>query len=503
MNHARLKLGFFLLALLPIGLSIYATRTTGLGISPDSANYLCAAKTINLGLGFVSFTGKPMTSWPPLFPSILAFFQWLGVSPLDAARVLNALVWSSTAVLAGVWVASVARSLPLAVLVNLAIALSPNLLSYSTMLWSESLFILLIMSALFMLVRFLTVPSSVNLVLASVLAGAATQQRYAGGIAVVVGVFCILFLRRDRGFFPRVASAFVYGFIASVPTILWLARNYYVSGTLTGERFPPAFGLGEILRESLSTVGIMFLPWRLLGYAAVAGTLVLLAVLATPLLFYVRYRDNRTLLNSSIVLALFVLAYTIFIVAIATLTNTCCVDRFLGVTFPLLATQGGFLLHALMGRDSGFLGKSFLVVCFVWLAIPATRSVTMAAQYSVSRGDHGMGSFPILKEFAFPEDALVFSNRPEVVWIRTSLRYVQYTPSEGRYASSIRSSTMPAFREDIYKGGDKRNYVVWFHENPNTYLHSLEDIRAEVFLDLVEDRDGVAIFQISGLVTPP
>lgn len=55
----------------------------------------------------------------------------------------------------------------------------------------------LLNAALYALTRCLAAPSWTNVILAALLAGAATQQRYAGGIAVIVGTFCLMFLRRD------------------------------------------------------------------------------------------------------------------------------------------------------------------------------------------------------------------------------------------------------------------------------------------------------------------
>jgi hypothetical protein len=247
----------------------------------------------------------------------------------------------------------------------------------------------------------------------------------------------------------------------------------------------------------------MFLPSELNDYAEVAGVLILLTALSTPLLVYVRYRDNSRLLNSSIILALFVLAYSIFIVDIATQTNTCCVDRFLGVIFPLLVIQGCFLLHTLFRRSSGFLAKPLLFACFLWLLIPASRSISIASEYPLATPARHAKNFPILKDFTFPEDALVFSNRPDIVWVLARLPSVKYAPMVGRYSSNVRSDTMPQFLTEVSRVSGKKKYVVWFDKPNRNYLHSLEDIRGETFLEKVKYGDGVTIFRIAGLVNPP
>lgn len=490
---------FWALALLPVFLALYATQPLGLAISPDSVDYLSAARSLGLGRGFVGYTGEQMTSWPPLFPVLLALFQQLGLSPLVAARLLNAALWGATTLLAATWIVSVTRSVLLALLASLWIALSPMLLYYASMLWSEPLFVALIVAALYALTRCLAAPNWTNVILAALLAGAAAQQRYAGGIAVIVGTFGLMFLRRDVGLMRRIPSAFVYGLIASAPTAIWLARNLRISGTLTGERLPSIFGMREIVAQSLSSIGESVLPSRLFAYSEIVGGLILLAAVAAPLLVWLRRRDDRPLLISSIVVALFVLVYTVFIMVVAERSNTCCVDRFLGVNTPLLAIQGAFIAHVLLGQRALYLKRALALAFLVALSIPATRTVVATVKHVTTYHSYHPGEIQAFREQALPPDALVYSNRPEVAWMEAGVDYVQYSPMLGRYSSTVISSTMPAFRDEISRHPGRPAYLIWFGEKGRDYLHTLEEIRREAELEPLGERDGVMIFRIAGL----
>lgn len=491
--------GFLVLALLPVLLALYATQPLGLAVSPDSVDYLSAARNLGQGRGFVGYTGERMTSWPPLFPALLALFQQLGLSPLGAARLLNAVLWGATTLLAAVWIASVTRSAVLALLATLWIALSPMLLYYASMLWSEPLFVALVVAALYALTRCLAAPGWGRVILAALLAGAATQQRYAGGIAVIVGAFALMFLRRDVGLARRVPAAFVYGLIASAPTAFWLARNLRISGTLTGERLPSIYGYREILAQSLSSIGESVLPSRLYALGELVGGLMLLAAVAAPLLVWLRRRDDRPLLLSSIVLALFVLIYTVFIMVVAARSNTCCVDRFLGVNTPLLAIQGAFIAHALLHLRAPWLKRALALAFVLALSIPATRTAVAALKHATTYQSYHPGELAFLKELALAPDALVYSNRPEVAWMEAGVDYVQYSPMLGRYSSTVVSSTMPAFRQQIAERAGRSAYLVWFREKGRDYLHTLDDIRGEAQLEMIGERDGVMLFRITGL----
>jgi len=494
--------GFLVLALLPVFLALYATWPLGLAISPDSVDYLAAARNLGLGRGFVGYTGEQMTSWPPLFPAILALFEKMGFSALGAARVLNALLWGGTTLLAAKWIASVTRSTVPAFLAALWIALSPMLLYYATMLWSEPLFVALVVAALYALTRCLAVPSWTNVIVAAVLAGAAAQQRYAGGIAVIVGTFGLVFLRRDAAFLRRLPAAFVYGLIASVPTAIWLARNLRISGTLTGERLPSIFGAREIVAQSLSSIGETVLPSRLQALNEAAGAILLLAVVGAPLLVWLRRRDDRPLLVSSIVLSLFVLVYTVFIMVVAERSNTCCVDRFLGVNTPLLAIQGAFIAHALPGLRARYLKPGLVVAFLAALSIPATRTTVATVKHATTYQSYHVGEIQAFRDHPWPPDALVYSNRPEVAWMEAGVDYVQFSPMLGRYSSTVVASTMPAFRAEIGRNPGRPAYLLWFREKGRDYVHTLDDIRKETRLELIGEREGVMVFRIEGLKEP-
>ncbi|MCS6771671.1 MAG: hypothetical protein NZ740_06550 [Kiritimatiellae bacterium] len=65
----------------------------GVGLSPDSANYIAAARHLNMGDGCRSYDGLPLTVQPPLYPLLLALPQMIaGIDPLNALPFLNAVL---------------------------------------------------------------------------------------------------------------------------------------------------------------------------------------------------------------------------------------------------------------------------------------------------------------------------------------------------------------------------------------------------------------------------
>ena len=76
------------------GWSVIYTTPWGTGTGWDQAMYIGAARNLLAGKGLTIAwgldQGKPLTHFPPLFPSVLALLGLGGLDPWDAARYLNA-----------------------------------------------------------------------------------------------------------------------------------------------------------------------------------------------------------------------------------------------------------------------------------------------------------------------------------------------------------------------------------------------------------------------------
>ena len=80
------------LALLAGFIVFNATAQYGIGLSQDSVVYIAAAQNLVTGQGLSGLDGNPVTLWPPLYPSLLAFFVWLlKTDVVVVARYLNVL----------------------------------------------------------------------------------------------------------------------------------------------------------------------------------------------------------------------------------------------------------------------------------------------------------------------------------------------------------------------------------------------------------------------------
>ena len=75
---------------------LYATAPWGVGIAPDSHNFVEAGSMLLAGRGYRLATGQPLAYWPPLFPALIALPGLAHVDPYVAARWSNALAFGGT-----------------------------------------------------------------------------------------------------------------------------------------------------------------------------------------------------------------------------------------------------------------------------------------------------------------------------------------------------------------------------------------------------------------------
>jgi len=229
------------------------------GFGPDSTVYVDAANNLARGEGFTTailFTNSepivptPLTTWPPLYPATIAVVHKLGISTVVAARIVPLVAFSLSVVL--LWlIASMLFGRTVAWISALLLIIWPEMTRVAAMAWSESLFVLLLLAAVWATTRSLSQTSSgrrnLLLILGGLAMGAAALTRYVGIVLIPVGgVLLILSLWTNRPRTDWLLGPVFWCLAACIPIGAWLLRNLLVAGNFTGER-------------NLSEVGPLFL----------------------------------------------------------------------------------------------------------------------------------------------------------------------------------------------------------------------------------------------------
>ncbi|MBI4513843.1 MAG: hypothetical protein HY702_07005, partial [Gemmatimonadetes bacterium] len=241
-------------ALVVLGVNLWAATDAPVGVFYDDGIYAVLAKSLATGEGYryLNLPGQPpAVKYPPVYPFLLSLvWRWGPRFPASVAwmKALNGVWMAGTAALLVLYLRRRLR-LPVgyAVAVPVLTLVTVPVLAFSTLLFSEPLFLVLGLAALYVADRS---PLSVGAAaLAGVFAGAAFLTRSVGA-TLVLGVVFGAFLRgRRQGLAALSCAAAV-----SAPWVVWVALN--------------ASGLDPLLRGHYGT----YLGWYLQAVAEAPAT---------------------------------------------------------------------------------------------------------------------------------------------------------------------------------------------------------------------------------------
>ena len=496
-NSGKMQAVLVLLSLAGVVLALLSTSRYGVGLSPDSVNYISAARTLSSGNGYLEYTGDPFVRWPPLFPTLLAVLALAGIEPLNGARFMNAFVFGLIVFTSGQLFLRSMKSKALAILCSLSILLSVPLLRVSTVAWTESLLALLAVLFVLYIPRFLSKRTLLSLLLVSILAALSCLQRYAGVVLVLTGCILISSSMPKTSLLERVKYIVVFAIISVVPATIWLIRNYILTLTLTGGRSPSPYSLWQNMALTLQVLTRWFVP-REIPFSA--GLMIVGSVVCAIALIIgsCRYRLKRQVnfdLRQVLPAVLIVLVYTLFLTVSSTIIYFDRIsDRFLAPIYVFVMFLVFIEIDLGFSMVSQFLKKKrrgdLLVIglCSLWLIYPlacVTRSVSAHIQ-------EGAGGY----------NRIVWRESPVMWWLRTHRvegKIYSNAPAAiyilaGRSAqmSPRRSTDISLFKESLASEGN--NYLVWCTNMHRQYLYDVEELASQVEIEEVATFPDGAIY---------
>jgi len=476
---------------------LLATSKYGVGLSPDSANYLASSRNLLSGGGLVCADGTQMVSWPPLFPVILSLLGRLGVEPWDGARFVNAFAFGLTVYMSGLLFRKVLVSRMLVLAAIAAVLLSPALVSVSVMAWTELLFALLLVLYLGRLYAFISggrTSTFALLCLVTVLAG---FQRYMGASLILSGALAMLIVMSRVSAKRRAVYALVYGLVCGVPILLWLARNYRLTNTFTGSRPSALTAVWPAVSGVFAEVAGWLAPHAPRVHAAwvapVAG-----AVLCVGCGYLVRRASTSTDKTRSGMLHVAVLVAAVYIAAVLAVVSRDAVSqlpRFIAPLFPLavmLAMEAAEYLARRLAAHlrRGLLADRALLFLYAgWLAYAAFQTIVLTRDWTRD----GAGGYNTrawresetvrwLRDHPPPGD--VISNGPDALRVLAGTN-ARMTP---RFESTSGQPLPPHVPTPVY--------LVWFHRIGRPYLYRPDELAQHYGLVLVQGLTDGDVFYV-------
>ena len=394
-----------------------------MGLTPDSVQYLRAASALIDGEGLSQFSSH----WPPGYPvslaaaalatrDVLATASWLHAGIAAASIALLALL----ARMSGWRLATVAAFL--------LIGLHPGFLHVHFLLWSEPLFLAMVLASLLMLPRLILGPSTKMTLTALIVASAsAVLVRYAGTFLILVNALVLLAFARRFPIGRRVLITTAVSMASLLPLAAWAAFNRWrgmapLNRSLSWH--PPDMEHAASLQ---SAVANWFGLPEVLGLPAFAT---LLAIAAWTLV-QARSRDRDGLLIPSIA-ATFVLGYAVFLlISISLVDHHTPVDERL--LFPIFPLVWLLIFHAtlsLRGRTIRFLSMALLCVMLVRGGLHGVLDWDLTRENGLGLSRKQIRDMPVLDWMrTLPPQLPIVSNGPELCTIYLKRDSVMLPPA--------------------------------------------------------------------------
>jgi len=476
-------IGFFLIQIF--------SRHSGIGISPDSVTYLSAARHLVHGKGFISFDDLPVVDFPfayPCFLTVISFFTRL--DPLQFGPLLNGLLFGLLLYISGGIMNGFNKpSAWYKRILLICILLSPAMQEVYSYLWSETVFLILILFFIISISNYLKQYTTGWLLISILICSLSCLTRYAGVFLIITGLF-LLFFNRAFTWRKRILDCMLFGSISFSLLLINIIRNLKETGLAMGPRPRNDEGILKIMEY----FGGVLCDWLLLErmpLLAITLTIVLLILFAAAIIFNKNRKKSKY--GFEYTMAVTGLIYCIFMIITSSYT------RYEQFTNRLLSPIFIPLLWCISCWIPGFINKRSIRLKWVYgilflLITVWFLNAQVRADYEYYDGVKDAG-IPGYREDPFVQSDIVqfleknknifdpripiYSNAGEAVYFVTGIA-----------ARQLPFLDFPTQVQQYYNG--KNNYLVWFNDLDNPSMPDLKSILQHQDMTVVKElKDGV------------
>jgi hypothetical protein len=472
----------------------FFAKHSGIGVSPDSVTYLSAARHLYSGKGFISFDNLPVVDFPFGYPFFLTIISWITrQEPLQFAPVLNGILFGILLYLSGSIMNGFQKpSGWYKRILLLCILMSPALQEVYSLLWSETVFLILILLFIVSLYNYLNKMTIGWLWISAAVCAWACVTRYAGIFLLPAGL-SLLFFNQDLIRKIRIRHCLLFGAVSVTPFLFNILRNNLLTGLAMGQRLKNNAGIVKIMENFGGGICDWLSLERKPGLAVFISFAVGIIFISAILILY---RQKKSRASFEYITAVTGLAYGVFMLLTSSLTRyEALTSRLLAPIFiPLVWTMTWWIPEFLSGIS---LRYKWIFGALILLGTAWYLNVQLAADYEYYDGVKDAG-VPGYREDPFVQSEIVravngykksfdpalpiYSNAGEAVYFVTGLP-----------ARQLPFTAYPAKLQAYY--ALKNSYLVWFRDLDNPDMPTLDSILRNKNLQLVKELPDGAIYQ--------
>jgi hypothetical protein len=256
------------------------TRHSGIGVSPDAVTYMSAAQNFHNHGRLNYYNGLPVVDFPVFYPVLLSIGIFLtSLNPVSFAPELNAILFAVVILATGYIMTRFRNYYPWYKRIVLScIVLSPGLLEVYSMLWSETVFIALLLLFFMAFHRYLQSRSLASLLIMTLFAALAADTRFIG-ITLILSAGLFLLAEPGRPISNKWRPILLFS-LGSLTLLGWnLVRNYLEMRLLTGSREKALNSLGTNLSFFGKVIGEWMIPVSLSRQLSILLAIFILSIL--------------------------------------------------------------------------------------------------------------------------------------------------------------------------------------------------------------------------------
>lgn len=456
-------------------LIILTTINYGLGLSPDSIAYLATANNLLLGKAFISFDAQPLLEWPPLYSTVIYLISFsFNISTSVSAVLLNALLFGMAIYHFGMILDKCLFPKSLIIAGLLFVIFSIPVFGVSIWMWSEVLFITITLLFFRLLDSYLEEANFIQLIMLAIITSLAILTRYIGVVILLTTIISILLFHKNT-IKKNIILIFTYSVLSLLPVVIWLIRNYLISGTFFGRRGSTKNSFFPNLFASIEKISEWFIPDALVSIKLFGLFLFIITAiwLVLILLKKINYKNILHKLNNRklVIVSLFILIYLITIVILSSLKSFDPIGSrllsplYLPVTFLLLLITKSIYNHINKLR--------YKVLLFTFLMLSLSYPIFTTYHTAITHYKYGSGysgnSWPKNEKEIWLDKIkksyisvpVVYSNDPFAVYYLINL-YSKWSPIKG-FGDSDEIYVQLNELIGVWPP-EKESYLIWFKQ---------------------------------------
>jgi hypothetical protein len=469
------------------------TRHSGIGISPDSVVYLSTARNLHAQGLPLDFNNRHLVIFPLLYPFFLSACYFITtLDPMAFAPLLNAFLFAITIYTCGWmierfnihvrWYKEIMLS---------CLVLSPCILEIYSMMWSETIFLFLLLSFIILLSRYLRFPSIKNLVYVSCIVSLSCVTRYAG-ITLIGAGGLIIILAHQFTLRKKILYILIFSSVSSFLLVANFIHNHAHSSTLTGVReksvtsfFNNIYYFGYVLCD--------WLPLPENSYSIAFLTAISLLTIFTVVLArrFIRKIHFNSYENISMV---FFVVYGMFMILSATFSRyELFSSRLVSPAFIPMLFGGSSLIMQLI-KNASSEKKRLWITVIVLIVFSAFQINQLKDDFENHDGIKDAG-IPGYTEDPWNKDSeLVNFLRKNAGYFQPGYSIYSNADDAVYFFTGLRCNNLP---HNLSAGekkeflSEKKCYLIWFYDSNNTELLSLDEaLRAKNMAILYQFSNG-------------